>query len=131
MLIQIVTQEADAYVKFRYDESVIAMVRRMPNREWDRHNKVWWFDADDARTLATLLHRMGHEVFLDDVEFKPLLVKTNGQTGNVFETFFDFLPGVLRAPMYRAQSKILHPDLGGDNRLMQMLNDAYEKYREN
>ena len=128
-IVQIFTNEDDdAYVQFRYNEAIIAIVKRMPKRWWDKPNRVWWFRAEDARTLATVLYRAGYVVFLDEAEFRPPVISYNGSGGSLLVSYFQSLPEELRKPLYRAMSKVLHPDMGGDTELMKQLNAAIEAF---
>jgi hypothetical protein len=63
---------------------------------------------------------------------------TNGRQGthaspssvpNPYVQVFREMPRNLRANYYRQSAMALHPDKGGDNRTMQLLNAAYEQFK--
>lgn len=121
-MIRVTTTGSKATVAFAYDEKIIAIVKGMPGRRWDPGAKHWTVDARDARALASQLARAGYVVSLDGK-----LVESGSAgalTGDPLEALFRQLPVHLREPVYRALSRVLHPDLGGDAELMKQLNNA-------
>ena len=108
-------------LRFAYDPTLVSIVKTVPSyaRSWQPTSKVWIIDRPYAVQLAADFARMGHIVTgietsrqreVPDDDWAKLLFRRvgSGKTDIV----------------YRALSRVLHPDVGGDTQLMQELNDA-------
>jgi hypothetical protein len=110
---------------FRYDrEALAALKSQVPGsaREWDPDEKLWIVHEPYVdRILATLRD------FVGMVEVADLRRpgRRPGPVADWASALFNALPDHLRQPAFRALSKVLHPDIGGDPRLAQQLNDAF------
>ena len=51
---------------------------------------------------------------------------SSAPAGSPIKALFRTLTEHLRQPTYKALSKVLHPDAGGDTALMQQLNDTWK-----
>lgn len=101
------------------------LVKQIPGRRWDPDRKVWTvpeiFESEARSILSSWLGR----VVYDD---RRQPVKTPPKAQMWADTMFDALPAVLRQPVYRALSRVLHPDSGGDTKAMQQLNAAWQRH---
>jgi hypothetical protein len=120
-------------VQFRYDAAVIELLKAaVPGhaRSWNPATKEWTVRATHAEQLAKALRATGHQVIgigpprtdpppraggpiLDTAQWARILFRRVGPNR--------------REPVFRALTRILHPDVGGDHRLMQELNVAREE----
>ncbi|WP_188193434.1 hypothetical protein [Nonomuraea sp. SYSU D8015] len=87
-------------------------------RNWVPSEKAWLIcGVANLLGLVDLLQSEGYKVF---VQNPP----------NPFHGLFLYLPPSLHDKVYRALSKVLHPDLGGTDKLMKDLNVARDQYKE-
>lgn len=99
------------------------LIKTIPARKWDVTRKIWIVPTVMLLELRTILAAWpGGVDYLDDR--KPTPTKpTTDWAGAMFTA----LPAPLRKPAYRALSRVLHPDTGGDTQQMQLLNNAWTK----
>ena len=114
-------------VTFSYDSRVVELLKStVPSyaRSWQWSNKWWLIDAGWASTLAVTLRCYGYLVAgIDDHRGH------DDPRATWARALFDRV-GASRAPaVYRALSRVCHPDHGGDHDLQTELNQAYEAYR--
>lgn len=119
-------QRGDSYcVTFAYDARLVELLKAtVPHysRSWNAHRREWLVDAVYARELADVVTRCGHVVVgitsrSDDVTcWARLLFKRVGRTRS--------------DQVYRALSKCLHPDVGGDTELQRELNEAHAQIQQ-
>jgi hypothetical protein len=127
-MIRITTHSALAWVTFPYDAEAVELVKTIPGRRWDPGHKHWTIDALDVRMAAVMFLRAGYDVAIDGVPYEEVQ-RSSAPRVSPLVSFFAGLPVRLRQPAYRALSKVLHPDAGGDTVLMQELNRAIERHR--
>lgn len=116
-------------VRFRYDPAVVELLKAaVPGyaRSWDPATKNWTVDAGHAERLASALRATGHQVIGLDPE-PPPRTSTTGDTAHWARTLFRRVGPTRHEPVFRALSRIFHPDVGGDTALMQELNDARDE----
>ena len=123
-MIRITTDGYHSTVTFPYDAEAVAIIKTIPVHRWDPKTKTWTTETSWVRLLATRLHAQGFDIAIDGVPFTPDPPKPLGLP---FDALFAILPERLRLPVFRALSKVLHPDHGGDTALMQQLNRAKER----
>jgi hypothetical protein len=128
MIITITTDTAMAAVAFRYDEDALDVIRQVPGRHWDSEERVWWIRAALVAMAAQDFTAAGFDVLVDGKPWTPPTTSSGSRndTGSPWGALFRTLPEHLRQPTYKALSKVLHPDTGGDGRLMQELNDTWK-----
>jgi hypothetical protein len=115
------------HLSFRYDAGLVDLVRSMPDRTWNPDDKHWTIPAVDLDEFIQKAKSLGHQVQVIGENDSHRGPSTNGSAdwaGTLFAAV-----GTDRAQsVYRALSKVLHPDVGGDTKLMQQLSEAYERW---
>ncbi len=140
----IINQNAEGYLltmkrltRDNFGDAIATLKRSVPShlREYEPDTKQW-FVADAARTQ--LDRWLGHLYALHGVEAEWLTPDDAGDTHErphttakadpfvVLHLLPTAPPEVVRAA-YKALSLKHHPDLGGDVRAMQQLNEAYKQ----
>jgi hypothetical protein len=115
-------------VSFPYDAEAVEIIKTIPGRRWSPDYKRWTIEAGDIRMAAVMFLRAGYDVAVDGVPYEEVS-RPSAPALSPLVSFFAVLPNRLRVPTYRALSKVLHPDAGGDTTLMQELNRAIERHR--
>jgi hypothetical protein len=115
-----------AVVTFPYDAEAVEIVKSVPMRRYHAEPvKYWSIPTSEWRVAATRFYFAGFDVVVNDDPFTPAAVAPGPARGeSPFVALFDLLPEHLRDGAYRALARVLHPDAGGDTRLMQELNRA-------
>ena len=121
------------YIRFRYNAVLIKRLKdELPSfsRRWDPDVRAWWFDEqyfDKAREIIgnyeTVTARNGEERTRSSRS-----ETTTGGPDSAWMTLF-LQPGApveVTKAAYRALALLHHPDHGGDVRVMQTINLAYE-----
>lgn len=113
----------EATITCAYDPDVVDTIKRLPapHRSWDRDRRVWLIREGYVSALASWLRADGHDVTVGAGEADPL-------PENWGDALFEAVGDGLIEPVYRALSRILHPDIGGDTQLMQELNAARDRH---
>jgi len=119
-------------IHFRYAPAVVAFIKdTVPPRyrSYDPASKTWTVPNDFADPILARLRRAFgfHQVQL--IDHSDTATAAGQPIAEWASQLFTALPTHLREPVYRALVKILHPDIGGDGRMAQQLNDAYQVYR--
>lgn len=112
----------NAVVVFVYDPALVAVIRRAPRRRWDKQGRRWWIPIGDVALVADSYTDAGFDVYVDGEPWRrppPAPVPSDP-----IAALLDVVPDRLRSKTIRALSLVFHPDVGGDGRLMQRLNDA-------
>ena len=121
-------QRGDTYcVTFAYDARLVELLKAIVphySRTWNAHRREWLVDAVYARELADVVARSGHTVIGltasradDDVScWARMLFKRVGRHRS--------------DQVYRALSKCLHPDVGGEADLQRELNAAHAELQQ-
>jgi len=127
-----ITQDPDGgiHLKFPYDENLIADLKReIPKwaRNYDAYFKTWYIFPAYIAVAEDIFNRYFSRQY--DSDYRPL---------GLFSTLPDWCktlyilpnaPGVVIDAVYRALSKINHPDVGGSHSAMLKLNAAIEEAR--
>lgn len=110
-----------AVASWPYDAVVVEVLKReVPPwaRTWSKPRREWLIEAVYARPLAEAVRALGARVVgLDE--------RTAAAEGDWARLLFDRLGPALSVPAYRALSRVLHPDRGGDHQLQVELNIAF------
>lgn len=110
-------------------------IRSLPSRQWDPTLRGWVIPSHHVSLAVAALVDAGFRVLdpvgLNDHPGGPRTGRTRPNssggaagTSDPFAALYAALPDHLRAPTYRALVRVLHPDVGGDGRLTQILNDG-------
>ncbi|MCI4674784.1 hypothetical protein [Candidatus Mycolicibacterium alkanivorans] len=116
-------RETDGRYEFRfpYSPDVIGIIKTAPaySREWDPARKRWLIDiGPDASAVIDLLVDHGHTVVGLPEQ------RRTADSATWAEELLTACPPHIREQVYRALTKVLHPDAGGTTKLQQELNDA-------
>ena len=118
-------------VAFAYNPAVVQIVKdTVPGyaRTWASARKEWEVDNTWAETLAATMHAAGHTVVGFDV--KPPRTgasRAPDDTSRWAHLLFSRVSAERRQAVYRALSKCLHPDVGGDPVMQREMNDAFNQ----
>jgi hypothetical protein len=114
-------------LKFRFDPDAVERIKEQPSewRSWRRADKTWNVSRAAWPFLRESLRRGGHVV---SDEASPRF-RDSDEHGNWADGLFAALPSHLHSAVYKALSRALHPDIGGDPAAMQALNASYDKMR--
>jgi hypothetical protein len=115
-------------VSFPYDAKAVELIKTIAGRRWNPDFKRWTIEAGDIAMAAVMFVRAGYDVAIDGQPYEEVS-RSSAPILSPLVSFFAALPHRLRQPTYRALSKVLHPDAGGDTRLMQELNRAMERHQ--
>jgi hypothetical protein len=117
-------------VRFRYDPDLVGLIKTIVpsyGRSWRPHDKSWTVDIDWTAELIAAARAAGHTVITDvdgaeNAQHQhPHSDRGPGWANGLFDRV-----GSSRAPAcYKALSRVLHPDAGGDTALQQELNRAF------
>jgi hypothetical protein len=120
-------------VRFRYDPDLVELLKTaVPGhaRDWNPATKTWTVDVGHAEPLASALRATGHKVLGLDAPRTDPPPRADGSapdTAQWARILFRRVGPNHRDPVFRALTKVLHPDVGGDHSLMQELNQAREQ----
>lgn len=118
-------------VRFAYDPPVILLMRQVPGRRWDPQRRLWTVPTYSAREVEDLFQDLGYRVeWTTQPPWWTPPPAPGRVAGDPFQELFVLVPGRLHSRVYHALAMALHPDKGGDTRLMQRLNAAYDRVRE-
>lgn len=116
--------QGDHYaVSFRYDATVVDVIKSLPwdARRWDQGSRVWRVEVSYAQPLAGHLRELGYLVVGLDA---PRQATADGDWARVL---FRRVGRMRSEPVFRALTRVLHPDAGGDTALMTELNRARDE----
>lgn len=122
----------EATVSFRYDPAVVDLVKTLPSyaRSWNSSAKHWTVDQGYVDQLAALLRADGHRVVITGGRKQsstPPPPRTAPRE-NWADALLEAVGQERVEPVHRALTKVLHPDVGGDTKLMQALNAARDRW---
>ena len=89
-----------------------------PHRKWDPEKKIWLVAETMLEQPVELM-----KVYFDDISTNLL---TEEPSSNIWETVFASIPNDYIDVVYRALCQAVHPDHGGTEEQMKMLNSAYQ-----
>ncbi len=113
-------------LKFPYDEAAIKIVKSVPIHRWSSEAKTWTVETSWLQLLEKRFTDASYTVAIDGELWTPPDMKALSPP---MSALFDALPAHLRQPAYQVLSKVLHPDVGGDQELVKQLNTAMEAKR--
>jgi hypothetical protein len=118
--------EDDEYtiVEFRYDPRAVEIMKSVPVHRWSRLDKQWTTETTWVELLCKRFTDAGYLCAVDGELWTPPDPKAFAEP---LQALFDALPARLRTPAFRALSKVLHPDTGGDDQWMKQLLKAIGK----
>lgn len=97
----------------------LKMVIPVSQRYYDRNEGCWFVHELHLEELVTLCNE-----YFDSVE-NDLIPKN--ESGNLWESVFAVIPSEYRSKVYMALAQAIHPDHGGSNEQMALLNQAYHQ----
>jgi hypothetical protein len=126
-VIRITTHGHEARVEFPYDDEARLIIRSIPGRTWDPERRCWTIERGDVDLAARRFSDAGFGVTVDG---KPWTSPSwpRSMNGSAVDAFYAALPATLREAVYKALVRVLHPDAGGDTRLMRELNASRERH---
>jgi hypothetical protein len=129
-VIRITTHGGEARVVFDYDAEAVAIIRTISGRRWDPDHRYWTIPTTGINLAARRFADIGFTVTVDGRPWTPPAPSPPPARaiGSPVDAFYHCLPPHLREPVYKALLKVLHPDTGGDTRLMQELNASRERH---
>lgn len=117
----------DTTVQFAYNPAVVDLLKStVPGyaRKWVAERKHWEIDNVWVESLAAALQAAGHTVAGAGQRQQT---RRQAETTLWATALFSRLTVEMRQPVYRALSRCLHPDVGGDAALQRELNDGYSQ----
>lgn len=111
---------------FKYDSWLVELVKTLPGHRFDRASKTWTV-RDSVESVRQFFERNGVQVLVSGQHNRTA---SNGKHSNGTDWAVALLGECspeLRQQVFRALSKVLHPDTGGDQRLMQQLLEARKR----
>jgi hypothetical protein len=127
-VIRITTGRGDARVVFAYDAEAVDIIRTIAGRIWNPEGRYWAIPVDAVNLAARRFTDAGFDVAVDGKPWTPT-ASSSLAIGSPVDVFYYGVPPRLREAVYKALVRVLHPDAGGDTRLMQELNASRERHR--
>lgn len=115
-------REMELVCSFPYDRRAIDRLKRLGSTYFDPDERVWRSPLHRVEQIRQVFSDLGYAI--EDWTLEEAAVAKPAPPEDVFVTLMTTVPERLRDPVYRALARVLHPDAGGDGRLMQRLNDA-------
>lgn len=128
MVSRVVADSTSARVFCPYE--LRELVKTFPGRKWRPDEKCWTVGLSTVDALADALRAVGETVFVTRADGTPWTSgrAEHGHRAAPSSSWAESLLGAVgpeRADaVFRALSRVLHPDAGGDTALMQQLNAA-------
>lgn len=117
-----------ARVRFDYDERAVAAIKAVPGRRWDKLGKFWTVPCDVAHIAEGRLADLGYRVE-NEVPRPRHRAAPSPPTKGRFETLTDAVETIVAGVPSGQQDRVLkalaaasHPDLGGDVKFSQWVN---------
>ncbi|MGL5910108.1 MAG: hypothetical protein ACRCZP_08905 [Phycicoccus sp.] len=120
----------NARVSFAYDPAVVELVKTYHGSRWNPTDKVWTVPLRHIPSLAADLEGWGWDVIHTRPGRAAAPPPSAAAPVNWAAELFAAVGPQRADTVYRALSRILHPDTGGDTRLMQQLNAARPEQRQ-
>lgn len=120
---------ASLYVPFALKD----VVKTLPGRRWDKARKCWLVSTVFVDEAANALRAAGCTVFVTRADGSAW---TSGRAGaghratpgaDWAESLLDAVGPAQAEAVFKALTRVLHPDAGGDHVLMSQLNEARRK----
>lgn len=111
------------------------IIKEVPfqHRKWNADQKVWEINVEFwISFLMDKLKRSGFQVILVDPanlmgNYEPPKQKRGALPHGWADVMFGNTDRALHAPLYKALTRVLHPDFGGDEEQMKDLNAARDR----
>jgi hypothetical protein len=106
-----------AYVNFRYDSGVVAMIRNLHGRSYDPTTKTWTISLGDAPSLTSALEGDGHTIEMVVPQMKKpddFFAPANSDDFDAAGAARDILAKIepkFQGKVFRAIARQLYPDL--------------------
>jgi hypothetical protein len=113
----VVIEESGGLLTVRSPYEAKDIIKGFPGARWDGVRKCWIMSDALKPALVAALKADGFTVVGAGVR--------DSTPVRWADAMFSALPARLAPGAYRALSRVLHPDRGGDSRLMQQLNDGF------
>lgn len=138
MLVRILVAEPDAIVRSPFAAKDV--IKSMPVRRWDPDQKAWVIPAGDVPELKTALEAAGFRVLItegpkrekqqrQERRYEPPPRNTHSANGKSWaESMFLALNPALAEKAYKQLIRVLHPDAGGSEDAMKILNVARDRW---
>lgn len=126
-IVWVFVKDGVARATIPYDRRQV--IKDVPDSWYDAPAKLWAFHAEWISYVTRDLRRLGYTVRV--VQDRPQ-VHADGSPGapkSWAGQLFAAISPDLGEKAYRALSRVLHPDTGGDSRAQQQLNDAWDHAR--
>lgn len=117
-------------VRFPYNRHLVETLKSsVPSwgRQWKPDTKQWVIDGLYARGLAADLRTVGCTVIGLTAEPPPRTAPAADDPSKWAHLLFRRVGTDRRQAIYRALSKCLHPDVGGDAAMQREMNDAFKQ----
>lgn len=110
------------YAPYEYRD----VIKCFPGRRWNPQHRCWLVGASFADAMAEALRAAGCSVI---VTYHRAQQRAELRGGGWADELFTAVGPSRAEVVYRALSRVLHPDAGGDTALMQQLNAARQRCR--
>lgn len=110
-------REMELVCSFPYDRRAVTRLKRLGSTYWDPDERVWRSPLHRIEEIRHVFWDLGYAI--EDLTVEEAAVAKPAPPEDVFVTLMATVPDRLRDPVYRALARVLHPDAGGDGRLMQ------------
>mgnify|MGYP001597717585 CR=1 FL=1 len=110
---------------FRYDLDLIAIIKTVDGRRWVPEEKCWTIPTSRLKMLAYLLRGRGYDLVTDKDEDES--ANSRPRESDWAEQLLARCDPELADKVFRALTKVLHPDVGGSPTLMRDLNVARDR----
>lgn len=144
--IRIEKHDYNAHVYFNYDETVVRIIKTVPGKAWDKLEKRWTIPASQVQVLKNTLESYGYQVSVtgdqDDGpsrldlllevrrlrrENQRLESEKSARGADWADQLMNRCSPELAEKVFRALTRVLHPDGGGDSTLQRDLNVARDR----
>jgi hypothetical protein len=118
-----------AQIGFPYSASAVAALKESipwECRRWDKVARHWTVDEPYVADAVTLMRARFGSIDIADLR-SARRPPRGADPADWADALLAALPEHLREPAYRALLRVLHPDVGGDTRLTQRLNDVFRR----
>lgn len=116
---------------FSFDQQVIDIIRTIPGRRWNKDLRCWIVAHSSLRLLSDTLVSLGHRVIVsgpsDQREYERTKREREARDNDWADQLLGRCSAELSEKVFKALTRVLHPDAGGDNTLMRDLNVARDR----
>lgn len=129
----LILNDFDIALKTPYDPGFVAALKNtVPGheRKWDPVAKLWTVDhlwRREVENLCRIFYGAVEVIDKQSRRYETPRTPLKAGTGDWAAQLFASTPKELHEKIYRALSRVLHPDVGGDTEAMKALNIANDK----